>query len=163
MNAKRSRGEGRGEGRSRKRRALHSHSTRPSLIRPTTTNNPQQQQDGVAGDFEWLTYAEVSALVAKIASCLAGLGLSRQSRVGVYGANCEEWMVAMQACNRMAYECVPLYDSLGENAIEFIVGHSEQAAVFVAAGKLGKLAKALEDLVVRRSQRGRERGGEILN
>ena len=28
-----------------------------------------------------------------------------------------------QACNRMAMHCVPLYDSLGENAIEYIVNH----------------------------------------
>lgn len=55
----------------------------------------------------------------------------------------------MQACNRMSYECVPLYDSLGEGAIEFIVRHSEQAAVVAAAGKLPKLAAALEDLLVR--------------
>lgn len=32
---------------------------------------------------------------------------------------------APQACNRMSYMCVPLYDSLGENAIEFIVRHAE--------------------------------------
>ncbi len=30
-----------------------------------------------------------------------------------------------QACNRMSMQCVPLYDSLGENAIEYIVNHSE--------------------------------------
>jgi long-chain acyl-CoA synthetase len=54
----------------------------------------------------------------------------------------------MQACNRMSYECVPLYDSLGENAIEFIVRHSEVAAVFVAGGKLPKLLQAVEALKV---------------
>jgi long-chain acyl-CoA synthetase len=49
----------------------------------------------------------------------------------------------------MSYECVPLYDSLGENAVEFIMRHAEVAAVFVAAGKLGKLAPALNALLVR--------------
>ncbi len=43
----------------------------------------------------------------------------------------------------MSYECVPLYDSLGENAIEFIVDHSEAVATFVDAKKLPNLAKAL--------------------
>lgn len=39
-----------------------------------------------------------------------------------------------QACNRQNLYCVPLYDSLGENAIEFIINHSETSAVFVQVG-----------------------------
>ncbi len=48
-----------------------------------------------------------------------------------------------QACNRLNTVCVPLYDSLGENAIEFITNHSEATVVFVASDKLANLAKAL--------------------
>ncbi len=29
-----------------------------------------------------------------------------------------------QACNRQSVYCVPLYDTLGENAIEYIINHS---------------------------------------
>lgn len=103
-------------------------------------------KDGKAGDFEFMTYKEAGELVAQIASYLAKLGLKAEDRVGVYGANCEEWMIAMQGCNRMSYECVPLYDSLGENAIEFIVRHSEAVVVFVVAAKLAKLAQAVDHL-----------------
>lgn len=103
-------------------------------------------KDGKVGDFVFLTYGETAERVAHIAAALAKLGLKSQDRVGVYGANCSEWMIAMQSCNRMSYECVPLYDSLGENAIEFIVRHSEAVVVFVAAPKASKLAKAIEDL-----------------
>ena len=38
---------------------------------------------------------------------------------------------------------MPLYDSLGENAIEFIINHSEATVVFVASDKAANLAKAL--------------------
>ena len=38
---------------------------------------------------------------------------------------------------------MPLYDSLGENAIEFIIHHSEATVVFVASDKAANLAKAL--------------------
>lgn len=38
---------------------------------------------------------------------------------------------------------MPLYDSLGENAIEFIINHSEATIVFVASDKAANLAKAL--------------------
>ena len=48
-----------------------------------------------------------------------------------------------QACSRMSLYCVPLYDSLGENAIEYIVTHSEATIVFVASDKIANLAAAL--------------------
>jgi long-chain acyl-CoA synthetase len=43
----------------------------------------------------------------------------------------------------MAYECVPLYDTLGENAIEFIINHSDSIFVVVAASKLSAFVSAL--------------------
>jgi long-subunit acyl-CoA synthetase (AMP-forming) len=48
-----------------------------------------------------------------------------------------------QACNRQNLFCVPLYDSLGENAVQFILEHSTASAVFVAADKLAPLAAAV--------------------
>ncbi len=48
-----------------------------------------------------------------------------------------------QACNRQSVYCVPLYDSLGEGAVEFILNHSESSIVFVSAEKLPTLLKAL--------------------
>jgi long-chain acyl-CoA synthetase len=100
-------------------------------------------KDGNAGPFKWLTYAQTAAKVEDIASGLAHVGLKPQGRVGVFGANSPEWMTTMQACNRMSLYCVPLYDSLGENAIEFIISHSEASIVFAASDKLGNLAAAL--------------------
>ena len=38
---------------------------------------------------------------------------------------------------------VPLYDSLGESAVEYTVNHSATALVFVQASKLALLAKAV--------------------
>jgi hypothetical protein len=42
----------------------------------------------------------------------------------------------------MSYQCVPLYDSLGENAVEYIINHSEAVVTFAEAKKLPNLAKA---------------------
>eukprot|EP00955_Chlamydomonas_euryale_P104517 365573-Chlamydomonas_euryale.AAC.3 len=53
-------------------------------------------------------------------------------------------LIRSQACNRLNTVCVPLYDSLGENAIEYIINHAEAAVAFVATTKLGALAKALD-------------------
>ena len=52
-------------------------------------------------------------------------------------------LLLVQACNRQSVYCVPLYDSLGENAVEFIINHSESSVVFVSRDKLDTLLKAL--------------------
>ncbi|KDD76920.1 AMP-binding enzyme [Helicosporidium sp. ATCC 50920] len=99
-----------------------------------------------ATGFDWLTYSEASEQAAAVGSALLQKGMSPGSRIGVYGANTTEWMLAMQACNRQGLHCVPLYDSLGDNAVEFIVRHSETSAVFALGAKLGELSKAVASL-----------------
>ena len=101
---------------------------------------------GKDGAYEWMTYKDVDVKVADIASGMAKVGLKPHGRVGVYGANSPEWMMTMQGCNRMNLYCIPLYDTLGENAIEYIVRHSEASVVFSQASKLSMLAKALPEL-----------------
>ncbi|PNH12187.1 Long chain acyl-CoA synthetase 5 [Tetrabaena socialis] len=103
----------------------------------------EKNAKGEVGPFTFKSYAEVHKEVKDVASALRALGVEPQQRVGCFGANCPEWMIAMQACNRMSMHCVPLYDSLGENAIEYIVNHSEAVAAFVSSEKLPALAKAL--------------------
>lgn len=100
-------------------------------------------EDGTAGDFEYWSYAETADLIAKVASGMKSLGVKRGSRVGVYAINSREWMLTMQACNRMSYICVPIYDSLGENAVEYIINHSESCIAFADAKHLPKLVAAL--------------------
>ncbi|KAL6748618.1 hypothetical protein V8C86DRAFT_3146505 [Haematococcus lacustris] len=100
--------------------------------------------DGTVGDFVFKTYKEVGEEVELLASGLRHVGVNPKSRVGVLGANCPEWMIAMQACNRQSLHCVPLYDSLGENAIDYIINHSECVVAFVASDKFPGLIKALD-------------------
>ncbi|PSC70142.1 Long chain acyl-synthetase 4 [Micractinium conductrix] len=49
----------------------------------------------------------------------------------------------MQACNRNSVYCVPLYDVLGDNTVEYIIDHSESSIVFCSADKLPVLARAM--------------------
>ncbi|KXZ49465.1 hypothetical protein GPECTOR_21g691 [Gonium pectorale] len=103
----------------------------------------EKNDQGEAGAYVWKTYAEVHTDVKNVASALLALGVKPSQRVGIFGANSPEWMTAMQACNRISAHCVPLYDSLGENAIEYIVNHSEAVAAFTSTEKLPALVKAL--------------------
>ena len=52
----------------------------------------------------------------------------------------------MQACNRQSAQCVPLYDSLGEDAIRYIIDHASCKIVFVSALKFPGLVEALPQL-----------------
>lgn len=49
----------------------------------------------------------------------------------------------MQACNRMSFICVPLYDSLADDAIEYIIDHAGVCTVFLDGLKMTKLEMAL--------------------
>lgn len=49
----------------------------------------------------------------------------------------------MQACNRQSVYCVPLYDTLGEDALVYILRHAEISICFVQGPKLTALGKAL--------------------
>ena len=49
----------------------------------------------------------------------------------------DEEVPVSQACNRQGVYCVPLYDTLGENAVEYILDHSESTIAFVSAANLG--------------------------
>ena len=110
-------------------------------------NNCLGARTGKGGEYEWMTYKEVDEKVTRIGSAMAAVGLNAHDRVGVYGPNSPEWMMAMQGCNRMNIYCVPLYDTLGENAIEYIVKHSEASVLFVHGNKLEVFAKALPSLL----------------
>lgn len=46
----------------------------------------------------------------------------------------------------MSYVCVPLYETLGENAIEFILQHAEVSLVFVEGSRMGRMVQALKEV-----------------
>ncbi|XP_004143868.1 long chain acyl-CoA synthetase 4 [Cucumis sativus] len=96
-----------------------------------------------AGEYEWLTYKEVYELVLKIGNAMRSLGYGPGEKCGIYGANCPEWIISMEACNAHGLYCVPLYDTLGAGAIEFIICHAEIAIAFVEEKKISELLKTL--------------------
>lgn len=52
-------------------------------------------------------------------------------------------MCPLQACNRQTAYCVPLYDTLGPDAVEYIIGHAEVTIVFASALKMRALVEPL--------------------
>lgn len=98
--------------------------------------------DGKAGQYVWMTYKEVYELVMKIGASLRRCGIEKGDRCGIYGANCPEWIISMEACNAHGIYCVPLYDTLGAGAVEFIICHAEISIAFVEEKKISELLKS---------------------
>ncbi|XP_057439193.1 long chain acyl-CoA synthetase 1-like isoform X2 [Lotus japonicus] len=95
--------------------------------------------DGKIGPYVWKTYKEVYDEVMLIGSALRACGAEPGSRIGVYGSNCPQWIVAMEACCAHSLVCVPLYDTLGAGAVNFIIDHAEVDFVFVQDKKVMQL------------------------
>lgn len=95
--------------------------------------------DGKFGPFIWKTYKEVYDEVLRIGSALRASGAEPGSRVGIYGSNCPQWIMAMEACNAHSLVCVPLYDTLGPGAVNFILDHAEVDFVFVQDKKVKEI------------------------
>ncbi len=51
---------------------------------------------GVPQAYQWITYKETAEIVDAVASGIMAIGLKQHGRVGVYGINSPEWMMAMQ-------------------------------------------------------------------
>ncbi|KAG0497966.1 hypothetical protein HPP92_002657 [Vanilla planifolia] len=93
-------------------------------------------REGKAGPYIWKTYQEVYEEVLCIGSALRQLDVAPGSRVGIYGANCPQWVVTMEACNGYSLICVPLYDTLGAGAVDYIIEHAEIDVAFVEQKKV---------------------------
>ncbi|KAL0927379.1 hypothetical protein M5K25_001543 [Dendrobium thyrsiflorum] len=113
------------------------------IFRFSVENNPgnkmigwREFNQGKAGPYVWATYKEVYEEVIHIGSALRQLDVSPGTRIGIYGANCPQWAMAMEACNGYGLICVPLYDTLGAGAIDYIIDHAEIDVVFVQDKKV---------------------------
>ncbi|GFQ03833.1 long chain acyl-coa synthetase 2 [Phtheirospermum japonicum] len=72
----------------------------------------RQIKDGKAGAYSWLTYEQAHDATLKIGSAIRRRSVNPGDKCGIYGANCPEWIMAMEACNSQAITYVPLYDTL---------------------------------------------------
>lgn len=96
-----------------------------------------------SGPYVWLTYKQVYDSALKMGSAMRTQGVNPGGRCGIYGSNCPEWIISMQACISQAITYVPLYDTLGSNAVEFIINHAEVSIAFVQENKLPSILSCL--------------------
>ncbi|XP_045053046.1 long-chain-fatty-acid--CoA ligase 1 isoform X1 [Desmodus rotundus] len=130
--------------------------------------------------YEWLSYKQVEDLSECVGSALLqkGFKAAPDQFIGIFSQNRPEWVIIEQGCFTYSMVIVPLYDTLGAEAITYIVNKAELSLVFVdkpekanllLEGVENKLTPGLKIIVVMDSygssllERGKKCGVEITS
>ena len=99
-------------------------------------------------DSRRLTYEQVDADAAALATALRDLGIEAGDRIAVDLPNQPEWIVAMLAAARLGAVVVPLNPFLGYRELKYQLRHAE-ASLAVAVESLGELdyVEVFDDLI----------------
>ncbi|NP_001310697.1 long chain acyl-CoA synthetase 7, peroxisomal [Ricinus communis] len=88
------------------------------------------RQDGTVGEYTWMTYGEAATAREAIGSGLRYHGIQKGACVGIFFVNKPEWLIVDHACAAYSYISVPLYDTLGPDAVKYVVNHANVQAIF---------------------------------
>ncbi|XP_074344647.1 long chain acyl-CoA synthetase 6, peroxisomal-like isoform X2 [Apium graveolens] len=94
----------------------------------------------------WMTYGEAATARSSIGSGLLNHGIPKGSCIGLYFINRPEWMIVDHACSAYSYVSVPLYDTLGPDAVNFIINHDTVQAIFCVRKTLDTLLSCLSKI-----------------
>ncbi|KAJ8491291.1 hypothetical protein OPV22_013012 [Ensete ventricosum] len=102
--------------------------------------------DGTVGEYKWMTYGEAGTSRSAIGSGLVYHGIRRAACVGLYFINRPEWIIVDHACSAYSYVSVPLYDTLGPDAVQYIVNHASIEVIFCVPQTLSILLSFLSQI-----------------
>uniref|UniRef100_A0A7S0BUG1 AMP-dependent synthetase/ligase domain-containing protein n=1 Tax=Rhodosorus marinus TaxID=101924 RepID=A0A7S0BUG1_9RHOD len=95
-------------------------------------------------DYTWYTYEQVHELAVTLGTALKSSGIKKGSIVGVFSANCPNWMISDIALSTQGMICAPLYDSLSPGAIQYVINHASMEAAFVQDKHVGDILEVLD-------------------
>ncbi|XP_029374383.1 long-chain-fatty-acid--CoA ligase 6 isoform X3 [Echeneis naucrates] len=106
--------------------------------------------------YKWLSYREVTARAEHLGSGMLHQGCQPNPNqfIGVFAQNRPEWIISELACYTYSMVVVPLYDTLGPDAIRFIINTADISTVI--CDKVEK-AQVLLDNVERKETPGLRR------
>ncbi|XP_062435656.1 long-chain-fatty-acid--CoA ligase 5 [Rhea pennata] len=81
--------------------------------------------------YQWLTYKQVLDRAEYLGSGLLQKGCKKTSNqfIGIFAQNRPEWIISEYACYTYSLVAVPLYDTLGPDAIVYIVNKADMSTV----------------------------------
>ncbi|XP_065755863.1 long-chain-fatty-acid--CoA ligase 1 isoform X3 [Phocoena phocoena] len=130
--------------------------------------------------YEWLSYKQVAEMSECVGSALLhkGFKAAPDQFIGIFSQNRPEWVIIEQGCFTYSMVIVPLYDTLGTEAITYIINKAELSLVFVdkpgkaillLEGVENKLTPSLKTIVLmdsygsNLSDRGKKCGVELIS
>lgn len=96
------------------------------------------------GRILWTSGEELADSVATLARGLEKLGLARGERVAILSENCNEWALVDWACLCSGLVVVPIYPTLAEDAVRFVLEDSGARALFVSGPELAEKVRGLD-------------------
>ncbi|PIN13791.1 Long-chain acyl-CoA synthetases (AMP-forming) [Handroanthus impetiginosus] len=99
--------------------------------------------DGKPGEYKWMSYEEVYSRALQLGIAICSCGIKEEGRCGIYGANSAKWFMTMQACNAHRICVVPIYHTLGAEAVQSIICDAEVALAFVEEKNIPELLRTL--------------------
>jgi len=103
------------------------------------------RSDGSPGAYEFETFEDVARAREMLSGAFEGFGIKAGAKVGLYSINCPEWVALESAMTRSSVVSVPLYDTLGPDAVKFICNHAELVAVACSIATLPMMLECLPE------------------
>ena len=99
--------------------------------------------DGNVGDYKYISYSDTYNRVIQFGKGLLTLGLRKGDKIGIYSHNSIWWQTIAFGAYSFGGIVVPVYDSLGPDASEYIVNHADITVMFVSSYKYSNALKLL--------------------
>jgi long-chain acyl-CoA synthetase len=123
----------------------------------------------VNGKYEGITYADLSETVDALAAGLAERGVRPGDKVGIYSYNRPEWVATDLAVAKLGAVLIPVYHTLGADAIRYILNDAgathlivESPELFANITRILPEVPPLRDVVTIFGQESQSRAGKQL-
>lgn len=109
-------------------------------------------KEGVGAHYEWMTWKDIEIKVKALGTAIQKLGLAPEKAqyrdyklkfVGIQGKNSVEWILTDIANICYGYTTMPLYDTLGEEAVAHMFEQTELETLFLTT-------ELLNDILIKR-------------
>eukprot|EP01138_Halocafeteria_seosinensis_P013149 gb/GECG01013429.1/.p1 GENE.gb/GECG01013429.1/~~gb/GECG01013429.1/.p1 ORF type:complete len:570 (+),score=71.20 gb/GECG01013429.1/:1-1710(+) len=109
-----------------------------------------KKEDGTAGDFVFQSYDEISDQRNHLGSGILHLDICNagddgNKLLGIFSGNRYEWVVTEHACYAYKLVPVPLYSTLGPDAISFILQQTQMKTVVCGASETEMLIRTKQE------------------
>lgn len=102
--------------------------------------------DGSLGDYQWLSYKDVETMSLEVGTAIWRNGIcplkhfddelyykAKEIRfMGIFAKHSSEWVILQLACNACGITVVPMYETLGDEAVTFIANQTEMNCIVVS-------------------------------